>query len=138
MPDETVEIVRKSYAAFNAGDLDAWRSVMHPDIAYVDHLPPPDASGVIQGRDDLERYAGRWMGEFEEFTAEVVETVPVDQGWVVSVVTWRGRGKGSDLATEWQGAELAHVVNGQIVRGETGYRSRDDALEAARTRAAAG
>ena len=77
-------IVRKSYAAFNAGDLDTCRSLAHPDAEYVDHLPPPDASGVIQGRDALERYASKLMGEFEEFAAEVVETVPVGQGWVVS------------------------------------------------------
>jgi ketosteroid isomerase-like protein len=135
--DVSLEIVRRSYEAFNRRDWDAWRELMDPDVEYVDHLPAPDADGAIHGRQALEQYVSKWTTQLDEFTAHVVEQVAVGPEWVVSLVTWSGRGKGSDVATEWHGAELSRVDGGRIVRGETGYRSRKSALAAARRQSGA-
>jgi ketosteroid isomerase-like protein len=131
VPDDSVAIVRRSYEAFNRRDWDAWRAVNHPDIEFRDHLPAPDADGAIHGRDALEEYVTKWTTELDDFTADVIEQVRIGDEWVVSVVRWSGRGKGSDATTEWRGAELGRVSGGRIVRTETGYRSREEAVEAA-------
>jgi ketosteroid isomerase-like protein len=130
MSEQNVEIVRSAYEALNRGDMVAWRNLVDPAVEFVDHNPTPDASGRLYGRDALEQYLARFQGEFDAFRAEVMEFTPLGDR-VVCAVIWRGTGKGSSAAVEWHGAELVTVRDGQIVRGESGFPSKEAALKAA-------
>ena len=129
MSRENVEVVREAYDAVNRGDMLAWRELADPAVEFIDHNPAPDGSGRLQGRDALEAYLRNWMSEFDDFQARVKEFIPVgDQ--VVCAVTWHGRGKGSDALVEWHGADIVTVQNGLVLKAESGYPTKEAALEA--------
>jgi ketosteroid isomerase-like protein len=130
MRDENVEIVRRGTEAFNARDWETWRSVMHPDFRFVDHQPAPDASGEAVGIDAVERVVRKWTSELDDFRCEVHELIPSGDR-VISVVTWRGTGRGSAAPVEWQGADVCTLRDGLIVLAESGSRNREEALNAA-------
>ena len=123
-------MVRQAYDALNREDMATWRDLVDPAVEFIDHTPTPDASGRLHGRDALEQYLARFQGEFDAFPAEVIEFTPVGDR-IVCTVIWRGTGKGSSVAVEWRGAELVTVREGKIVRGESGFPSKEAALEAA-------
>jgi|SRR5215207_453134 len=54
MSQETVEVVRGSFEAWNAGDMDAWSSFLAPDVVW---RPPPDSPepGPFTGREAVLR-----------------------------------------------------------------------------------
>jgi ketosteroid isomerase-like protein len=130
MSEENIEVVRQTYEAVNRGDMATWRNLVDPGVEFIDHNPTPDASGTLHGRDALEQYLARFRGELDGFRAEVMEFIPVGDR-VVCTVIWHGTGKGSSAAVEWRGAELVTVREGKIVRGESGFPSKEAALEAA-------
>jgi uncharacterized protein len=129
MSEEDVEIVRRAYAAFNEGNLDAALAAMDPDIEW-------NASDVFF---DVPRtYRGRpaWQEEFLRDLMQIFETYRgepeklLDAGEQVVAVVWvggRGRRSGADTV-----ARVAHVFafrDDKVVRF-TELRDVDEALAA--------
>jgi ketosteroid isomerase-like protein len=103
---ENVDLVRRTYAAWNSGDVDAVVAMLAPDVEWHGHprLPEP---GPYRGRDQVER----WMGQFREawgsLAAQPVELIDAGDS-VIALVHMTGRGRGSGV--EVRGGVDVHVM----------------------------
>jgi len=111
MSQETVEIVRASFEAWNARDIDRFRELYHPDavLQMASDWPEP---GPYFGRDAV-------MREFEQlreaWDADTIEAISdfIDAGdRVVLRVAWRGVGRGPEINLEF--TIVYTVRNGRI------------------------
>jgi len=127
MSQENVEIVRKAFEAWNAGDMDAFREFYDPDII----VRPPEGwpePGPFVGR---EAVMGQWEQLRETWDADEVEPIGdfVDAAdRVVVRQAWRGAGHGPSLNMEMTNVFM--VRNGRIVYQEV-FWDHTEALEAA-------
>ncbi|MGA8803684.1 MAG: nuclear transport factor 2 family protein [Solirubrobacterales bacterium] len=109
MSAENVELLRRYYDSWNAGDTDLVVSALAEKVEWHGHprLPEPGPYGDPEA-------VGRWMNQFqeawEELRAEPVELLDAGDG-VVALVHMTGRGRGSGLAV--QGGVDVHVVGFQ-------------------------
>jgi ketosteroid isomerase-like protein len=115
MSQENVEIVRKAFEAWNAGDMDAFREFYDPDII----VRPPEGwpePGPFVGR---EAVMGQWEQLRETWDADEVEPIGdfIDAAdRVVVRQAWRGAGHGPSLNMEMTNVFM--VRNGRIVYQE--------------------
>jgi ketosteroid isomerase-like protein len=132
MSQQNVEVVRRSWEAFNRGGLDAIEEFWHPDIEWRAAEGEVDDFGVFRGRDTMRRYYGDWLETFDEWHAEVEEIVFHDEERVVALIHSSARGRTSGVRTEGRYAIVYTVRGDQIVSGRE-YGTRDQALEAVST-----
>jgi ketosteroid isomerase-like protein len=137
MSQENVEIVRRSWEAFNRGGLDAIEEFWHPDIEWRAAEGEVDDIGVFRGRDKMRRYYGDWLETFDDWHVEVADVAFHDDERVVAVVRSSARGRASGVRTHGRYAIVYAVRDGQIVSGRE-YATADQALEALPPSAAAG
>ena len=106
MSAENVELLRRYYESWNAGDTEAVVAALSDDVEWHGHprLPEP---GPYTDPDAV----GRWMKQFREawgeLHAEPVELIDAGDG-VVALVHMTGRGRGSGVAV--RGGVDVHVV----------------------------
>jgi uncharacterized protein len=129
MSEENVEVVRRAYAAFNRGDLDAVVANVAPDAEYVTSGAIPGSVGVYRGREGLKRLFGWLREEFDDVRVEVHDPIGAGDQVLISMIS-RGRGKQSRVEASWTTWQLWTVLDGEMVRGQ-GFTSQEDALEAA-------
>jgi hypothetical protein len=131
MSQENVEIVRKTIEARNRS-VEEWLSFFHPEVEHSDRLTvagmPTDATR--QGRDELRRDAERWMEMFDDYRVEVQDLLDLDE-LVLAEVRFHGRGGVSGATVTVSQVDLYRVCEGMITEQRAGYRSREEALEAA-------
>jgi ketosteroid isomerase-like protein len=115
MSEENVEIVRRLFEAWNAGDMDSFRELYHPDavMRMAEDWPEP---GPYFGREAI-------MREFEQlrqtWDADAAEPIGdfIDVGDRVAVRhIWRGAGQGPEAAVEL-------TPSGRCVRAASSPRS---------------
>jgi uncharacterized protein len=129
MSEGNVGVVRAAYAAFDRGDFEAVRALLHPDVEWQPYLGVVEGS-VHRGRDAIMKM---WKSLQESFggTFEVDVLELIDRGErVVVVVDARARGSGSGAEVRQSWAQVATIRDGLIVHVEP-YPDRDAALEAA-------
>jgi ketosteroid isomerase-like protein len=61
---EDLEAVRRSYEAFNRGDLEAWLGWFSADATWQAAREDPDAA-LHSGLDEIRRYAEGWIEAYE-------------------------------------------------------------------------
>jgi ketosteroid isomerase-like protein len=123
MSGENVELVRRAYEAYLAGDMERALTDFHPQVR-VDFSARPDAPPT-QGLEALAGLASSWQDAFDDYTEEIDEVQEI--GDVVCLVTTqRGRTKGSDFDIVDQIAFLLEVSDGRIT-AVTGYTSPEEA-----------
>lgn len=127
MPESNVELVRRMYEWFYAGDAEATLACFDPDVV-VDASRRVDG-GIGRGRDELNAIIGRWLGAFDEWREEIEEMRGLGNR-VFVVATQHGRGKGSGVEVENRYAVVYEVEGGKITR-MTLYRDPGEALEVA-------
>ena len=127
MSEENVEIMRRNYAAFDRGDIDAILAETHPEV--VIHAHPLGDEGRYEGHEGVRRFFANWTGQFEGFEQDAEEFVDAGDRVLVRVLQ-RARGRGSGVPVEglfW----LVHVLEaGKVTRVDL-YDNEADALEAA-------
>jgi ketosteroid isomerase-like protein len=126
MSQENVEIVRRSYEAWNHGDVDAGSEDFAPDF----ELDMSRAIGTDRGIYSLDQ-ARRLQEEFLE-ALEIVQIGAeyIDAGEHV-VITWSNRLRGRDgIEVQARGTWLCTIRDGLIVRICL-YQGVQEALEAA-------
>jgi ketosteroid isomerase-like protein len=129
MSRENVEVVRRSWEAFNRGGLDAIAEFWHPDIEWRAAEGEVDDVGVLRGRATMRRYYADWLEMFDEWHAEVEEIVFDGDDRVVAVVRTSARGRASGAPSEGRYAVVYTIRGGQIVSGRE-YVTPEQALEA--------
>ena len=131
MRPEDLEVVRRAYDAFAAGDLETLRTFLAPDIEWRT-TPEVPFMGNYSGLDEFMRGMDEWTSAFDDVTTEIEEMI--DMGETV-IVHHRMRGRGRDSGVEVDLAifQVVAVRDGQLVRMHD-FGTRDDALEAAAQR----
>jgi ketosteroid isomerase-like protein len=128
MLQENVELARRGYEAFNRGDIDGLLDLCGPDIEWRDFATID--SNTVTGKGAVRAYFETVMEAWERIRLEPEEFIDLGGGRVVVVSHLTGRGKGSGVVVETQGADLLTFDEGSLVRW-MGYADRAQALEAA-------
>jgi ketosteroid isomerase-like protein len=127
MSQENVEVVRRAFAAWNAGDMDAFRELHDPDVILqtVQEWPEP---GPHVGREAVMRFIEQLRDAWEADTLEPTSDFNHAADRVAVRFIWRGVGHGPQSSMEFTG--VFTVRNGRI-HGIEFFWSHADALEAA-------
>jgi ketosteroid isomerase-like protein len=130
MSEQNVEVVRRTYDAFNRRDFDTLVSEIYdPQIEWQTSREDPDAA-THRGPEAVRRYGEGWIESFEGLQTDLEELIEADDGRVYTWGRWCGRGRGSGIESEWWLAIVLELRNGKIVRADE-YFDRGEALEAA-------
>jgi ketosteroid isomerase-like protein len=127
MSQENVEVVRGTFDAFNARDLDAFLGYMDPEVEYRSLVL--EVEGAYHGHDGIRSWWEGVLAVFPEWSPQIVEARDLGNR-VVSRVRAEGRGTGSGIALERDIWHLAEVRDGRL-RTSTFFRTEQEALEAA-------
>jgi len=128
MSQENVEIVRRVFEHFNAGDLPAFFELFDPDVTYRNREDEPDVR-LYQGLDDYKGYVASWLGMFDDLRFETHDFVDLgDEVIAVADLVGRGRHTGADVRGSY--VFLLRLRDGVIVQGRE-YAAKEEALEAA-------
>jgi ketosteroid isomerase-like protein len=130
MSQENVEVIRKAIEARNR-DLDEWESFFDPGVRSSDALIAVGMRTETQGIDELRSHAEKWEEAFDEFRAEIVELVDLGEQLVLAEVRFHGQGEASGASVTVSQVDFYRVREGLITEYRSGYRSRQEALEAA-------
>jgi ketosteroid isomerase-like protein len=112
---ENAELVRRGYAAFNAGDMDTLTELFHENASW--HTPGSSpVAGDRQGRDDVFAQFGRYGGDTGgTFKADLKWVAADDEGRVVGVHHNTGERNGKQLDTD--ACITFEIEDGQLVNG---------------------
>jgi ketosteroid isomerase-like protein len=119
MSQENVEIVRRWIAFLNAADMEALRTLVHPDIEWRDQMHAPDVLEVLHGVAALEQLAAQWEAAYDSLTAEVLDYLDAHP-WVICVSRWEAQTR-DGLAVEVRSVDAYEVEDGRIKRSWGGY-----------------
>jgi ketosteroid isomerase-like protein len=102
MSDENVEIVRRGFAAWNSGDMDALRELYDPDIVWraPEGWPEP---GPYVGREAVMRQLEQMRETFDIDNFELLSDFIDAADRVLVRFIWRGMGQGPESNVEATG-----------------------------------
>ena len=125
MSQENVEIVRASFEAWNAGDMDAFRELRDPDVIAraPEGWPEP---GPFVGRESLMRQFKQMRETWDADAFEVISVLDVADR-VVARFIWRGVGLGPESNMDL--TSISTVRKGKIAYQEF-FWDHAEALEA--------
>jgi ketosteroid isomerase-like protein len=127
MSQANVDIVRRMYEAFQAGDAD--RALAHFDRDVLVEASGRVDTGAGRGREAVSTLVGSWVGAFDDWSEEIEEVRDLGDH-VCVVATQRGRGKETGLRVEYRYAVL-YEIRGDKVTRMTMHPDPETALEAA-------
>jgi ketosteroid isomerase-like protein len=131
MSQENVELTIRANAALNRGDMEALLSFYAPDAKLRDLQSAPDQPLEVSGVDAIREVWIAWSSAFDALRADVEEYIDAGDTVIVAV-RWWGEGKESGLAIDNRQFDAFDFQDGKVVRAVLGYRSRKEALEAAK------
>jgi ketosteroid isomerase-like protein len=128
MSDEDLDITRRWFETWNAGDLDAFIDLYAIDA----ELTPPRSwveAGAVKGRPAIRRFfeglREAWEGEDVAVLQEMFRAGPD----VVSRMDWRVQGRTSGIVTHLAITNVNTIESGKIIR-QRHYLDLDEALKA--------
>ena len=125
---ENIELTRRSFEAFNRGDIGEVLERLAPDVE-VHTDPGLPNSGTFHGHDGALLWFERWLEAWETFTIEIEQIIPVGDDLVVCVVQ-HGRGRGSGVEVKMRAAYVLTIRDGRTTRLHL-YPDKATALEVA-------
>ncbi len=130
MTEQNIEVVRRSYEAFNSRDLSSITDVMHPDFEVDLSNSMGFDRGNYIGERGLERFFRSYWDAFDSITIDL-EEVHGSGDAIVVVIRARGRGIGSGAEVDARGPHLWRFRDGRVAALAL-FEHLDDALKAAR------
>ena len=128
MSQESVEIVRDMYEAFNRGELPVASFTTDFELDASDVVA--DASGVVRGIEAAGNEMQAYWKTFDSFRVEMEEVIHADDEHVVGIVRDRGRIPGSDAEISNRFFNVFTFRDGRIARMSF-HTDRSRALAAA-------
>jgi len=125
MSQENVEVVRRGFATWNAGDMDAYRELLDPEVSWRPGEGWPEP-GPYVGRDTVMRQLVQLRETWDAETLEPIDDFIDAADRVVVKVIWRAVGHGPELNLELTGVYT--VRNGRITAIEF-FRDHVEALK---------
>ena len=127
MSQENVEVVRRGFEAWEAGDLSGLLALMDDDLVTRRLAPMPDP-GTWYGPEGLLEVAAEWMEAFDEFTMKAEELIDAGDDVVVRMAQG-GRGGGSGAPVTGTFWFVYGLRDGKVIALDM-YATRGQALEA--------
>ena len=130
MSQENVDAVRRSFEAWNRGDVDAWLEPSHPDVEWYSEVARrlQGVDTVYRGRAQLRQFWDEWHSVWD-LTIEISDYRDLGDT-VVALGRMRVHGKASEIDIEQPVAYVAEFEGG-LVRKLRAYHDQNQALEAA-------
>jgi ketosteroid isomerase-like protein len=128
---DNVDIVRRIYAAWVEGDLQALYAALDESIELN---PDPEATWVgigqvYRGHDGMRSYMSSVYEAFEDYRPEVEQLIDAgDQVLTLAIEHGKGRGSGADVQAN-RTAHLWTIRDGKAIRLDL-YLNRNEALKA--------
>jgi ketosteroid isomerase-like protein len=127
MSQENVEVVRRGIAAYNRRDLDALRTLNHPEIEVDYSASRGVEAGIYRGQDEVLRLYQQFFELFERIRLEPDRFIDAGDAVVVpNSAQMRGK-HGVDTVAR---STLVFEVRGGRVTRICLYQETDEALEA--------
>ncbi len=104
MSQENVEVVRRAYETWNAGDMNALRELYDPDAMIVRGLDGWPEAGAIVGREAVIGYFEQLRETWDTDTLEAISDLIEAGERVVVRQLWCGEGQGPGLRLEFTAA----------------------------------
>jgi ketosteroid isomerase-like protein len=123
-----VDLVRASFAAYEAQDFDALRAMMHPDFE-LHEWPEGPGSSVYKGMDGVMRARQDWAEAWEYITAEPRGFVESGDRVFVFIRSI-GKGRGSSIEIEMDTFAVYTVRDAKVSKVQY-FTDREAALAAA-------
>lgn len=131
MSQRNVDVLRRSFEAWNRNDWDALMACHGPDVVVVAPAEWPEAE-MAAGRDALRRQWEQAKAAWEEERVEVDELRDLGDT-VLALYRWIARGRSSHVEVEHRVATLNTLRAGRIVRVEY-FLDQSKAITAAERR----
>jgi uncharacterized protein len=132
MSQENVEIVRRGYELFAAGDLKGVTALFSADAQLADAGGlgvAGTAAGTRHGPEGFLRATEEVLEAFDDYRVEAEDFIEAGEAVVVPVLI-SGRGRASGAKQEARLVHLWVLRNGKAIRGQV-YRTTEEALEVA-------
>jgi uncharacterized protein (TIGR02246 family) len=124
--DHNVQIVRRLYASWAAGDVPGPVELFHDDVEYVNPAGAIEP-GTRSGMAEFTRACAKLLESWEFWKAET-EEVRVDGDRVAVVLRYQARGRGSGAEVEGRESALFTFRDGKVARYEW-FHGEADAFE---------
>ncbi len=128
MSQANVELTRRAFELFNAGEFPAYFEQFDSNMVYRNRGDEPDVRDY-SGREDYKRYVTSWVDMFEDFRVETHELIDLGDE-VIAVTDLRGRSRETSADVFGRYVFLFEIGGGVIVRGRE-YATTEEALAAA-------
>jgi ketosteroid isomerase-like protein len=122
-----IELTRRGFDAYNAGDYEAVIALLHPD---VDLLADHELlnSGSFTGHDGFRRWSAEWLEAWDSFAIEANAVETIGEHFVLVDAHQIARGAGSGIPVEMDVFWAFEIEDGRLARMHL-YASRERALE---------
>jgi uncharacterized protein len=130
--EERIELVRRGFEAWNAGDVETTLELLDPEVEIYTAEGIVN-SGTYKGHDGFMRWAQQWFEAWEEFHNELEEVVAVGDRHAVARSHQTGRGRGSGVEVEMDVGWTSEVRDRRAVYLAL-HPSFEDAMADARRR----
>ena len=129
MSRENVELVADSHREFQASlrATGATAADFVWDLSSLDGWP--EATQYV-GREGFNEFIAKWTEAYDEFEQKTEEVIDAGDQEVVSIITQRGRPRGSQSWVHLRFGVVWTVAEGELKRGRV-FRTPEEALEAA-------
>jgi ketosteroid isomerase-like protein len=134
MSQENVDIIRRSIAAWNEGDIERVLGFLHVDSEFRPEQSEegrpifPGLDPLYSGRDGFRKFWHDWTAIFEEISQEIERTAS-DQDHVVVLGHFHGVVRGGAHADRM--IATAYTLRDGLIWRLSGFPRWEDALEAA-------
>src|SRR5436305_397874 len=124
MSQENVELARRAYTAFQAGDFDEWVRYFDPEVEFNSS----EMEGPFHGHEGMREWAKGWLAAFPNWSPTIVEMRDLEDRVLIHATgTGAGAGSGAGMEVDfWQAVEFR---DGRMV-WYAAFRSEAEALEA--------
>jgi ketosteroid isomerase-like protein len=130
MSQENVEIVRKVFAAFDRGDIEAVLRLCDEDIVITQPAEVPGINPQQRGHQGVLEAFAIWPEQWDDFRVEVLGLTAAPTDKVVANIRTLGRGKQSGVEVDMEFSFVFTVRDEMIIEWQLFLRE-DQALEAA-------
>ncbi len=130
MSRENVEATKRAIAALNRGDFDSAVESFAPDAVLQDLQNAPDQPVTVEGVEAIRQTLGLWVDAFDKLQVDTEEYIDASNA-VICAAHWQGQGKTSGISIDVHQVDLYEFREGKVVRAILGFRSKNEALEAA-------
>ena len=130
MAPGNADLIRPIYEEWSRGN---WRprfDVYDPHMEWGWSHEFPDFDGVFEDHRNPNPRLHNWLAEWEHWRVDADDYLELGDH-VVVLATYHGRGKGSGVEVEQQGAHVFELRDGRVVRLEI-FANREKAIESIR------